>query len=309
MRTLRAIVLLSLGLVAPLSGAIGQPVGSMLDACSAVGRTYFRDGLARTDMRYDGQRVDGTHAVNGQIVLETRAEPFSCSFGPNGRRMVEFFAEGRLRNAYLPGGGAAQPSNAPGAAGTGIVEVTGVSGNDVLNVRAGPGTQYRKTGALSSGTPVRNLGCQGVGNARWCQIEMLTDMRERGWVNGRYLTAGTATQLPSPPNSAGSGDPSTVRVKFAPGTAGATLAGSLAPGDSRRYVLGARNGQFLDVRFADHGANVSYQIFNPDRTFLLDQVPAGQTYRGQLWQSGDHVIEVINRSNRTRSYTVVFHVR
>ena len=85
--------------------------------------------------------------------------------------------------------------------------------------------------------------------------------------------------------------------------------GTLAPGESRRYILGARNGQFLNVHFSKHGNNVSYQIFNPDRSFLLDQVPAGQKYVGQLWQTGDHVIEVINRANHRRDYTVVFHIK
>lgn len=306
MRTLKAFAVLCLGLLIPGSAVFAQPIGSMQNQCSTVGQTYFRDFTARTEMRYDGQRVDGTYAINGRIFLETRAEPFSCSFAPGGTRMTEFYAEGRLRNAYLPGQGGGQAPNAPGA---GIVQVTGVSGNDVLNVRSGPGTQYRITGTLSNGTSVHKLNCQGVGTGEWCQIEMLTDMRERGWVNGRYLTAGAAAQLPSAPPSAGAGGTSTVRVQFAPGTNGARMSGTLAPGASRRYVLGARNGQFLTFRLADHGPNISYQIFNPDRTFLLDQMPAGQRYKGQLWQTGDHVIEVINRSNRTQDYTAVFHIK
>ena len=43
-----------------------------------------------------------------------------------------------------------------------------------------------------------------------------------------------------------------------------------------------------------------YQIFNPDGSFLLDQMGAAQEYRGQLWQSGDHVIEVINVATGNR---------
>lgn len=306
MRTVKALAVFCIGLIIPASAAVAQPIGTMLNQCSTVGQTYFRDFMARTDMQYNGQRVDGTYAINGQIFLETRAEPFSCSFGPGGKRMTEFYAEGGLRNAYLPGHGGGQAPSAPSA---GIVQVTGVSGNDVLNVRSGPGTQYGKTGALSNGTSVRKLQCQGVGNGQWCQIEMLTDMRERGWVNSRYLTIGAAAQLPSAPPSAGAGGTSTVRVQFAPGSNGARMRGTLAPGESRRYVLGARNGQFLTFRLADHGPNISYQIFNPDRSFLLDQMPAGQSYKGQLWQTGDHVIEVINRSNRTQEYTAVFHIK
>ncbi len=48
-------------------------------------------------------------------------------------------------------------------------------------------------GVLSNGTSVRNLGCQMQGNTRWCEIEMMTHMRERGWVAGRYLTETTSS--------------------------------------------------------------------------------------------------------------------
>lgn len=79
-----------------------------------------------------------------------------------------------------------QGSAAPGGGGT-MVRVAGVPANDVLNVRSGPGTGNRIVGALANGDNVRMLGCQNVGSARWCEIEMQSDMRERGWVNARYL--------------------------------------------------------------------------------------------------------------------------
>jgi hypothetical protein len=73
-------------------------------------------------------------------------------------------------------------------------------------------------------------------------------------------------------------------------------------------VLGARDGQFLDVQVSPGGAGISYQIFNPDRSFLLDMIDADKPYRGQLFQSGDHVVEVINRGDATTSYRVVFGI-
>ena len=164
----------------------------MLNECSSISQSYFRDFNARTDMQYNGQRVDGTHAINGRIFLETRFEDFACSYGRSGQRMVEFFAEGSLRNAFLPNSGNT------GAAS--FVQVTGLKSGDTLNVRSGPGTGNSVVGALSNGTPVHNLGCRMQGNTRWCEIEMMTDMRERGWVAGRYLTlAGSA-----PPPASGS---------------------------------------------------------------------------------------------------------
>ncbi len=52
------------------------------------------------------------------------------------------------------------------------------------------------------------------------------------------------------------------------------------------------------------GPRIYYQIFNPDGTLLLEQMSPDKEYKGQLWQRGEHVIEVINRGNRNVSYTL-----
>jgi hypothetical protein len=80
---------------------------------------------------------------------------------------------------------------------------------------------------------------------------------------------------------------------------------SLTPGSSKRYVLNARNRQNLYVRVAPRGDGVYYQIFNPDNSFLLDQMTPNREYRGELWQNGEHVIEVMNRGRDTVSYNVI----
>lgn len=98
------------------------------------------------------------------------------------------------------------------------------------------------------------------------------------------------------------------RVKFASGTSGATYDGTLTPGGAVKYVLGARNGQFLNVTIHHKGGRMSYQIWNPDGTFLLDLIAAKTPYRGQLWQSGDHTVEIVNRSQNTESYRVEFTI-
>ncbi len=79
--------------------------------------------------------------------------------------------------------------SSPGAS-SGMVRVTGVPADDILNVRGGPGTRHPIVGALGNGDEVRMLGCESHGDSTWCEIEMLTDMRERGWVNARYLADG-----------------------------------------------------------------------------------------------------------------------
>jgi uncharacterized protein YgiM (DUF1202 family) len=97
--------------------------------------------------------------------------------------------------------GRGKGSQGAGSSGGGnTMRVTDVPDNDVLNARSGPGTDNRIIGALANGDSVRVLGCENVGNSRWCEIEMMTDMRERGWVNARYLT-GEASARPTPPPS------------------------------------------------------------------------------------------------------------
>ena len=104
------------------------------------------------------------------------------------------------------------------------------------------------------------------------------------------------------------GGTSTERVRFDRGTTGTELTGTLTPGSSTRYVVGAKNLQNLYVRVAAKGSGIHYQIFNPDGSFLLDQMTSDKEYRGQLWQSGDHVIEVINRGNNNTSYNLIVSV-
>ncbi|MBY6082783.1 MULTISPECIES: hypothetical protein [Ruegeria] len=86
----------------------------------------------------------------------------------------------------------------------------------------------------------------------------------------------------------------TQRVQFAAGTSGAAMSGTLNPNTSVSYVLGAADGQFMRVDVGSHGGALDYKIFNPDGSLLLDLISSDTPYRGQLWQSGDHVVEVLN---------------
>lgn len=101
---------------------------------------------------------------------------------------------------------------------------------------------------------------------------------------------------------------SSQRVAFDSGTSGAELTGTLAPGASRQYVLGAQNEQFLYVRVAPKNGDLDYVIRNPDGTALLDLMTAQTEYRGQLWQTGDHVVEVVNRGQSSVDYNVIFGI-
>lgn len=100
-----------------------------------------------------------------------------------------------------------------------------------------------------------------------------------------------------------------VVVRFEADATGAEMTGSLAPGESRRYALSARAGQDLYVRVAHRGGpRLDFQIFNPDGSFLLDMISTEREYRGELWQSGEHVVEVINRGGAPAEYSVIFGI-
>lgn len=100
----------------------------------------------------------------------------------------------------------------------------------------------------------------------------------------------------------------TLRVRFDTGTSGTEISASLTPGSSTRYVLGAKDGQFLYVRVAPKSGSFGYLIQNPDGSALLDFMTPDKEYRGQLWQSGDHVIEVVNNGSTDASYNVIFGI-
>lgn len=104
------------------------------------------------------------------------------------------------------------------------------------------------------------------------------------------------------------GETTSQRVQFHRGTSGAEFAGTVAPGASAQYILGARSEQYLYVRVAARNGALDYVIRNPDGSELLGLMSADREYRGQLWQSGDHVVEVINRGNRTVDYRVIFGI-
>jgi uncharacterized protein YraI len=92
-----------------------------------------------------------------------------------------------LREAARPrppqGGGS-------GAHGPDTYIVSGLPGGDRLNVRLEPTTGSPVIATLGPGERVRNLGCQQIGQGRWCRIRTVSGADLTGWVNGRYLREG-----------------------------------------------------------------------------------------------------------------------
>jgi hypothetical protein len=70
--------------------AIAASPAIMMAQCRARAGEVLRTRLPDIETKYEGQRVDGTHAVNGTAYRGGRAETFQCSFDRAGNRIVRF---------------------------------------------------------------------------------------------------------------------------------------------------------------------------------------------------------------------------
>ncbi len=62
----------------------------MMQDCRIRAHEVLHTRLPNIETKYEGQRTDGTHAVNGTASIRGRRETFQCSFNRRGRRIVEF---------------------------------------------------------------------------------------------------------------------------------------------------------------------------------------------------------------------------
>ena len=143
-----------------------------------------------------------------------------------------------------------------------------------------------------------------AGGGRDLQVSYTGPNRANGVCTVREASAGGAA------TAGAAGATSMERVQFARGAVSARMSATNLPGQSIHYVLGARNGQTLFVEFATDSTDLTYRITNPDGSSLLDEIGTRQPYQGQLWQSGEHVVEVINRSAlRNAAFDVRFTIQ
>lgn len=110
-------LVLSVLVVSATSGiAVAQSPDYMIQDCSYASQQFYQEFQARTEASYEGQRTDGTHAVNGTIYLENRSAYFSCSYNAKGDNLVEFFAEKKSWPDFVRGGGSPFKANGDGSA-------------------------------------------------------------------------------------------------------------------------------------------------------------------------------------------------
>ncbi|RBI83815.1 hypothetical protein DRV85_14270 [Rhodosalinus halophilus] len=200
------------------------------------------------------------------------------------------------------------PAQAETTAGADGPDHFAVSVSGRLNVRSAPSTGATIVGKLPSGTVVENLGCRQAEGRSWCHI---SDGDASGWAAAEFLTEASGpvrSPRATPVTQGGSASHTVERVQFPRGSSGTEFTDSLDPQASHRYLLGARSGQFLYFRLAANGPGMTYVIYNPDGSVLLDETSADREYRGQLWQSGDHIVEVYNTANGRQSFNVIFGI-
>lgn len=73
------------------------------------------------------------------------------------------------------------------AAALGLHEVVGVEDDDMLKLRAGPGTGYDVIVGLPNGTELRVHNCERIGKARWCSVSLQRARGLKGYVSATYL--------------------------------------------------------------------------------------------------------------------------
>jgi len=76
----------------------------------------------------------------------------------------------------------------PANAGAGqFYEVVGVEGDDMLKMRAGPGTDFKIIVGLPNGTVLKVHDCDQIGSTEWCEVSLKDVRGLKGYVSWHYL--------------------------------------------------------------------------------------------------------------------------
>jgi hypothetical protein len=116
MKQLLLPVLVGGAAIAACGVALAQSPDYMIQDCSYSSQVFYQDFEAKAEAKYEGQRTDGTHAVNGTIYLENRSAYFSCSYNAAGDTLVEFFAEQQSWPGFARGEGSPYQAKTQGGA-------------------------------------------------------------------------------------------------------------------------------------------------------------------------------------------------
>lgn len=180
-----------------------------------------------------------------------------------------------------------------------IDQIRKVGGADARNGGEVLSQQYSEAGTL---VKLRDAGgtvwrCIGYKDGSVGELVVLEDDDDgSGSVAGGAAAPATQT-----------GD---VQVQFAKGTSGAVLSNALGSSDAVRYMLGAQSEQFLTVELRANSQFLNYIIYVPSGSILFESSQGGYKYRGQLYENGDHVIEVFynGEPGTTGTFDIVLQI-
>jgi len=151
-----------------------------------------------------------------------------------------------------------------------IADTVEVIGNRV-NVRSGPGTNYRVITVWNKGVRANRIKQSGS----WAYV---VTGRVEGWINTSYIR---------PIGTGNSG--TTQRISFAPGTSGATVGGRVQGSQFRDYLLGARAGQRLTTSITGTSPYLQMLVLAPNGRTLYT---GSANWSGVLPTNGDYRLRV-----------------
>lgn len=147
---------------------------NMLEACRARAAKALGIAADAVEVKYEGQRTDKTHAVNGSATVSGQSKTFQCSFERTGSRLVKFVVtspESGARSSadvHHEKAAAASVPTAPDDGGPRNWKVT-----RQLSLREEPSTRAKIVASHAPGTLLDNLGCQRAEGRVWCDVQKL----------------------------------------------------------------------------------------------------------------------------------------
>jgi hypothetical protein len=89
-KTSFSLVVLGFVTIQPNSAAFAATPEEMMAHCRERAHKELKIRLPDIETKYEGQRTDGTHAVNGTASSNGRVQTFQCSFGKKGNKIRQF---------------------------------------------------------------------------------------------------------------------------------------------------------------------------------------------------------------------------
>jgi hypothetical protein len=112
----------------------------MMQVCRIRAHEVMHVRLPEIETKYEGQRTDGTHALNGTAWMRGRTETFQCSFDRPGRQIVQFVVNQPSDGATTP---PEQPSHEPMTRTERVQFPPGTTGTDIKGaLRSGDSVRY-----------------------------------------------------------------------------------------------------------------------------------------------------------------------